>query len=255
MADWISFFLSLFKETSVWAFWVAEFHNSFSYMSLETPITETISSSRTIRVSLQRYCHYASCEKLPASIFSSTQQVSIECPALKVLDGNWFPTPSILTVKIIDYIVSDWKPTNSSLPIIPLLLPSAGTAWYHYQWGIYIVNGIYYKKIMWHKKNNCLHKHVFFYTMSFPMGSHTGESIIANSSATHNSEECFMVRLSECHFFLWSRKEISFHWGIYTGPDPVSSQTCVLPYNNLRSTWNHPHYEKEPISPGLNNFS
>lgn len=176
-------------------------------------------------------------------------------PSTKSLRWKLIPSPSILTVKIIDYIVSDWKPTNSSLPIIPVLLPRAGTACYHYQWGIYIVNGIYYKKSCGIKRIIAFISMYFFYTMSFPMGSHTGESIIANSSVTHNSEECFMVWLPECHFFLWRGKEISFHWGIYTGPDPVISQTWVLPYNNLRSTWNHPHYKKEPISLGLNNFS
>lgn len=77
------------------------------------------------------------------------------------------------------------------------------------------MNGIYYKKIMWHKKINWLHKHVIFYTMSFSVERHSKGGIIANSSVKHESEEYFMVRLSECHFFLWTReesgKEINFH--------------------------------------------
>lgn len=51
--------------------------------------------------------------------------------------------------------------------------------------------------------------------MSFSMERHSEGGIIANSSVKHTSEEQFMVQLSQCHFFPWTREEtgkkINFH--------------------------------------------
>lgn len=75
----------------------------------------------------------------------------------------------------------------------PIALPSAGIACNQHHWGIYTVSSICYKKIMWHKKNNYLHKHVIFYTMRFSLERHSKGGIIANSGVKHTSEEYFTV--------------------------------------------------------------
>lgn len=89
--NWMSLSLTLLKKASIWVLWSAM--NSVSQTPLKAPITETIEPSGTIRFP----CKDTAVTHLVKNphIFSSVQQVSIECPALKVLNGNWFPTPSI----------------------------------------------------------------------------------------------------------------------------------------------------------------
>lgn len=87
--------------------------------------------------------------------------------------------------------------------------------------------------------------------MRFSLERHSKGGIIANSGVKTYLRGVFQGLTLWVSFLPvdqrreWEGNKLSL--SVYSGPGPVRYQTWVPPYNELRITWNYPHYKRGQI--------